>query len=222
MKNKIALVTGSSRGIGFAVARCLVKQGIKVLTPSRKELNLSDDNSIEDYFSALSSPVDILVNNAGINILGTLGDLDERGVKETMQVNLLAPLKIIGRVVPGMKKRGSGRIVNIGSIWGIVTKPGRVSYAMTKSGIGGLTRSMAVELAPSNILVNCVAPGYVNTELTLKNNPQKELRKIKESIPLGRLAEPVEVAELVSFLCSDRNTYITGQTIAIDGGYLCV
>jgi 3-oxoacyl-[acyl-carrier protein] reductase len=121
-----------------------------------------------------------------------------------------------------MINKKHGRIVNIGSIWGIITKPGRVTYTLTKSGMGGLTRSMAVELASSNVLVNCVAPGYVNTELTRKNNPLKELEKIKKSIPLQRLAEPNEIAELVCYLCSDKNTYITGQTIAIDGGYLCV
>ncbi len=222
MKKKIALVTGASRGIGFAVVKCLKKQGIGVLTPGRDELDLSDDNSIDNYFSTLKTPVDILINNAGINILGSIQDLDEQSIKETVQVNLLAPLKIIRKVVPGMIKKGSGKIVNVGSIWGIITKPGRISYTMTKSGIGGLTRSMSVELAPSNILVNCVAPGYVNTELTRRNNSQKELKKIARSIPLGRLADPVEVAELVGFLCSEKNTYITGQTIAIDGGYLCV
>lgn len=222
MKRKNALITGASRGIGLAIANCFKKQGINVLAPGRSELNLLDEDSIDNYLAALKFPVDILVNNAGINILGSIEELEEQNIKETMQVNLLAPLRIIRRVSPKMINRKYGRIVNVGSIWGIITKPGRVTYTLTKSGIGGLTRSTAVELASSNVLVNCVAPGYVNTELTRKNNPPKELEKIKRSIPLQRLAEPGEIAELVFFLCSDKNTYITGQTIAIDGGYLCV
>jgi 3-oxoacyl-[acyl-carrier protein] reductase len=222
MKRKNALITGSSRGIGLAIVKGLKKQGVNVLTPGRKELNLLNEDSIDGYLAALKCPIDILVNNAGINILGSIENLAEENINETIQVNLLAPLSIIRKIAPQMKRRKYGRIVNIGSIWGMIAKPGRAIYTLTKSGLGGLTRSAAVEFAAHNVLVNCVAPGYVNTELTRKNNPPKELKKIKSSIPLQRLAEPDEIAELVVFLCSDKNTYITGQTIAIDGGYLCV
>lgn len=222
MKIKNALVTGASRGIGLAIASCLKKQGMNILAPDRKELNLLREDSITNYLASLKYPVDILVNNAGVNILGSIENLTEKSINETIQVNLLAPLSIIRKIAPQMIGRKYGRIVNIGSIWGIITKPGRITYTLTKSGLGGLTRSMAVELAPYNVLVNCVAPGYINTEMTKANNTKKELEKIKNAIPLRRLGEPVEVAELVSFLCSDKNTYITGQVIAIDGGYLCV
>lgn len=222
MKRKNVLITGSSRGIGLAIVSCLEKQGINILAPDRKELNLLSEDSINNYLSSLKCPIDILVNNAGINILGSIKDLTEQSINETIQVNLLAPLRIIRKIAPQMISRKFGRIVNIGSIWGIITKPGRITYTLTKSGLGGLTRSMAVELAPHNVLVNCVAPGYVNTEMTKANNTKKELEKIKNTIPMQRLGEPSEVAELVSFLCSDKNSYITGQTIAIDGGYLCV
>jgi len=222
MKRKNALITGASRGIGLAIASCLKKQGINILAPDRKKLNLLCEDSINNYLASLKCPIDILVNNAGINILGSIENLTEQSINETMQVNLLAPLRIIRKIAPQMIGRKYGRIVNIGSIWGIVTKPGRITYTLTKSGLGGLTRSMAVELAPHSVLVNCVAPGYVNTEMTKANNTKKELEKIKNTIPMQRLCEPSEVAELVSFLCSDKNTYITGQIIAIDGGYLCV
>jgi len=222
MKKKNALVTGASRGIGLAIADCFKKQGINVLAPGRKELDLLSKDSIASYLAGLKCPIDILVNNAGINMLGGIVSLEERNIQETIQVNLLAPLDIIRNVAPRMMHKKYGRILNIGSIWGLITKPGRVTYTLTKSGLGGLTRSMAVELAPYNVLVNCVAPGYVDTELTRKNNTSRELEKIKKSIPLQRLANPGEIAELAYFLCSDKNTYITGQTIAIDGGYLCV
>jgi 3-oxoacyl-[acyl-carrier protein] reductase len=222
MKQKIALVTGASRGIGLAVAECLKKQGVKVLAPARQELDLLSESSIDSYLAGLKQPVDILVNNAGVNILGCLEELDDKVIEEMVQIDLLAPLRVVRRLVPGMVKQKYGRIVNLGSIWGEITKPGRITYTMAKSGLGGLTRALAVELAPHNVLVNCVAPGYVDTEMTRKNNPEKVLEKIRKTIPMQRLCEPREVAELVVFLSSDKNTYITGQTIAIDGGYLCI
>ncbi len=222
MKKRNALITGASRGIGLAIANCLKKQGINILIPDRKELDLLSEDSINGYFSSLKIPIDILVNNAGISIVGSIKDLTEQDINKTMQVNLLAPLRIISKIAPGMISREYGRIINIGSIWSIITKPGRITYTLSKSGLVGLTRSIAVELAAYNILVNCVAPGYINTEMTKANNNKKEIAKIKNSIPMQRLGESYEVAELVSFLCSDKNTYITGQTIAIDGGYLCV
>ncbi|MFA5276454.1 MAG: SDR family oxidoreductase [Candidatus Omnitrophota bacterium] len=222
MKIKNALVTGASRGIGLAVCACLKKQGVKVLAPTSQELDLSSEGSIKNYFAYLKCPVDILVNNAGINLLASFKELTEENIAATLKINLLAPLRLMLKLAPQMIKRKYGRIVNISSIWGLVTKPGRISYTLSKSGLVGLTKSLAVELAPHDILVNAVAPGYVNTELTRKNNTPQELEKIKKSIPLQRLAEPGEIAELVSFLCSDKNTYITGQTIAIDGGYLCL
>jgi 3-oxoacyl-[acyl-carrier protein] reductase len=192
------------------------------LIPKREELDLFSEASIDNYCSRLKCPVDILINNAGINIPAKLEALTEENIDATLKVNLLAPLKISLKLLPRMIKNKYGRIVNIGSIWGLVTRPGRTAYTVTKAGLLGLTKSLAVELAPHNILVNYVAPGYVNTELTEKNNNKSQLREIKKKIPLGRLCEPGEVAELVSFLCSDKNTYITGQVIAIDGGYLCL
>jgi 3-oxoacyl-[acyl-carrier protein] reductase len=121
-----------------------------------------------------------------------------------------------------MVERQYGRMVNISSIWSIVTKPGRITYAMSKAGLNGYTRSLAVELAPYNILVNAVAPGYVNTELTRQNNSEQELQTICKAIPMKRLAEPIEIARLVSFLCSEENSYLTGQCLVIDGGYSCL
>ncbi len=114
-----------------------------------------------------------------------------------------------------------GRIVNISSIWSVVSKPSRLTYTISKSGLNGLTRAVAVESASHNVLINTIAPGYVNTEMTVQNNTKKELAAIRESIPMGRLAEPVEIAEIVAFLCSGRNTYLTGQVIVADGGFTC-
>ncbi len=222
MSAHTALITGASRGIGLAIATLFKEEGIKVLTPTRVEMNLMSDKSIDDYLGQLDEPVDILVNNAGINILGTTSQITDPDLDAMIRTNLLAPLRLIKGVVPGMEHRRHGRIVNISSIWSAISKKGRVLYSTTKSGLNGMTRSMALELAQHGILINSVAPGYVNTELTRQNNSEEELQAIAETIPLGRLAEPGEIAQLVYFLCSEKNSYITGQTLFIDGGFTCL
>ena len=221
MKNYTALITGASRGIGAAIASSLQAEGVRVLLPPRHELDLSSNDSIDAYLSGLIEPIDIVVNNAGINRLGFTDEISGEDFEQVVQINLLAPFRIIQGVVKWMKAKKYGRIVNMSSIWSLVSRERRMTYSAAKSGINGLTRALALELAPYNILVNAVAPGYVNTDLTKENNTQAELDMICKQIPLGRLAEPSEIAECVAFLCSPRNSYITGQVIVIDGGYLC-
>ncbi len=222
MVKRRALITGGSRGIGKAIVDLLEDKGIFVLAPSRKEMNLLSDSAIDKYLSSLKKPIDIIINNAGINLLSAGYELEEDNIRESLQVNLLAPLRIIRKIIPDMMHQKYGRIVNISSIWSVITKPRRLTYTMTKSGLNGMTKSLAIELAPYNILVNCIAPGYVNTELTRKNNSSEEIENIKNTIPLKRLSEPVEIAEIVSFLVSEKNSYITGQVIIADGGYTCL
>jgi NAD(P)-dependent dehydrogenase (short-subunit alcohol dehydrogenase family) len=220
VNQKTALVTGASRGLGKVFAEQLAKDGMRVLTPGRQQLDLLSNQAIDNYLSSLTEPVDVLVNDAGINRLTqtAFSDLD---LEETLQVNLIAPIRLARGLVPGMVKRKYGRIVNISSIWSVVSKPGRITYAVSKTGLNGYTRSLAVELAPYNILVNAVCPGYVNTELTRQNNTEQDLQVICKTIPMKRLAEPAEIAHLVSFLCSEANSYLTGQCLVIDGGYTC-
>jgi len=221
MGGHIALVTGASRGIGAAIAARLQKDGIRVLTPRHSELDLLSSASIDAYVGSLQEPVDIVVNNAGINQLAWGTEVTDDNIRDTLQVNLLAPLRLIKSLVPQMMARRYGRVVNISSIWSFVSKPRRVTYTMSKTALNGLTRALAVELAPHNVLVNAVAPGYVNTELTRQNNTEQELEAIRKTIPMQRLAEPGEIAEVVTFLCSERNSYLTGQTILVDGGFTC-
>ncbi len=221
MPQRTALVTGAARGIGAAIAGALRAQGADVLTPGRSELDLVDPASLARWLEQHGGQIDIVVNNAGINVLNDLEAITPDDWQQMVQINLTAPLQIIQGVAAGMKQRNWGRIVNISSIFGVVTKERRGAYSMVKSGLNGLSRTAAVELAPHGILVNSVCPGYVATDLTRQNNSPAELEKIAASIPAGRLAEPAEIARFVSWLCSDANTYLTGQTILVDGGFTC-
>jgi 3-oxoacyl-[acyl-carrier protein] reductase len=198
---------------------------VKVLAPTRDELNLAQSDSIERYVQTCQqrgTRVDILVNNAGINIIEPLERVTSEAWASTMQVNLNAPFRLIQAFAPQMKERRWGRVVSISSIFGVVARAQRAAYSTTKSALAGLTRTAAIELGPQNVLVNCVAPGYVETALTRQNNSPDELQRIAGTIPLARLAQPEEIAKFVAFLCSDDNTYITGQVLVADGGFTCV
>jgi 3-oxoacyl-[acyl-carrier protein] reductase len=215
-----AFVTGGSKGIGKAITKKLENLGYEVYAPSHQELDLSRMDSVEDFLEQHKSDVyDIIVNNAGINDIHDIEDVTDEEIENAVQINLISPLKILRAFVPAMKEQKYGRIVNIGSIWGIVSKRGRVVYSMTKHGIHGITKTLAVELGEYNILVNTVCPGFTLTELTRKNNTPGQIDEISKEIPMKRMAEPEEIADAVSYLVEERNTYLTGQLIAVDGGY---
>ena len=220
MEKKTALVTGASGGIGKSIKESLINEQIEVISPSRSELDLSSSESINDFLTNLSKSIDILVNNAGILIVGKHNELSSSDFQEILQVNVIAPFVLMSKLSDSMKENKFGRIVNISSIWSQVSREGRSIYSASKAAVDSLTRSFALELSSYNILVNSIAPGYVNTELIKKNNSQTELDYIKKDIPLGRFAETSEIANLVTFLCSEKNSYITGQVITIDGGYI--
>lgn len=215
------LITGGSRGIGKAIARKFKEEGYEVITPTRQELNLSDMSSIEDYILAQKDrpPFDVIINNAGCNDIHLVEDITDGEMLEMINVNLIAPIRLLRGLIVQMKKQKYGRIVNIASIWAVVSKAGRCVYSATKNGLHGVTNTLAVELAEYNILVNTVCPGFTLTELTRKNNTAEEIAQISKEIPLGRMAEPEEIAKVVYFLASKENTYLTGQKIVVDGGF---
>ena len=218
MKN--ALVTGGSRGIGAEIVKLLSEQGYNVFAPSHAEMDLSDLNSVSGYMEKCKDiTFDIVVNNAGINDINCVEAITDDELQNMIKVNLMSPISIIRSVAVNMKKQHYGRIVNVGSIWGIVGKPGRTVYSATKHGIHGVTQTLAVELAPYNILINTVCPGFTLTELTRKNNTKEQIDEISAFIPMGRMAEPVEQAKVICYLASETNTYITGQQLVVDGGY---
>jgi 3-oxoacyl-[acyl-carrier protein] reductase len=220
MNIRHVLVTGGSGGIGKSIVDRLSKDSNYIVhAPKRIVLNLESKESIATFFDSFSQ-YDILINNAGVNDPKNIEEIVDERIQVELNINLLAPFLLIKHCVPHMKRQGYGRIVNVSSIWGIRSKEKRTLYSAAKFGLNGITKSLARELGPYNILINSICPGYVNTSLTQKNITCDEQDKIKKDIPLKRFAEPKEIAECIAFLISERNSYMTGQSLIIDGGFL--
>lgn len=218
--SRSVFLTGGARGIGAAIARELNIRGWSICAPSRLELDLSCADSVESYLR-IHAPreVDVLINNAGINVLNVLPAINLADWDRMQQINVTAALQLTQFFAPSMVNRGWGRILNVSSIFGQVTKEKRAAYSVTKAGLDALTRSAALEFGPMGVLVNALAPGYVDTQLTRKNNSAEAIQAIEAAIPLRRMAQPEELAKVAAFLVSEENTYLTGQTITVDGGF---
>jgi 3-oxoacyl-[acyl-carrier protein] reductase len=219
---RTVLITGGTRGIGRAIAEQFHQHGHVVLTPSRAELDLAHAESLESFISRESSrPVDVLINNAGINILNPISRLDASTWQTMLQVNLSSAVRLTQALLPGMKERQWGRVLNVSSIFSLVSREKRAAYSMTKAALNAFTRSLTVEYGPFGILANTLCPGYVDSALTRQNNTPQEIEAISGTIPLRRLAQPEEIARVAYFLGSDENSCIAGQEIVADGGLLC-
>lgn len=218
---RTALVTGANRGIGSAIADRLAMEGLRVLRPGRGELDLQDPLSIEAFCTDHAGHVDVLVNNAGINPLTSIGDLTPVRIWEVLQTNLVAAMLLTSRLAPAMAVQGWGRIVNISSVWSMRARPNRGIYAASKAGLEAFTRATAAEFGGAGILANAVAPGFIDTELTRANLSLSERSELAGLIPVNRLGTVEEIARVVSFLASESNTFVTGQSLTADGGFAC-
>ena len=215
-----ALITGGSRGIGKAAAKLFADRGYEVILPTRQELDLLDGNSVDRFVERMSlESIDTVVNNAGINEIDLLENVSDAQLEQMLMTDLISPIRLLRGLIPQLRKSPAGRIGNVGSVWAVVSKQGRSIYSAEKNGLHGITNALAIELSEAGILVNTVCPGFTRTELTRKNNTPEQIAQLSCQIPLGRMAEPEEIAKLIYFLGSVENTYITGQKIVIDGGY---
>lgn len=232
LAGKTAVVTGTAHGIGSAIAAELRAAGVRVHGADREpagdgtsKVDLTDPAAVRDFFGALE-PVDILVNNAG-GVCGQVGrpleDVPDEDWRAVVDANLTAAFLCTRAVVPGMKGRRWGRIINISSAAGLtVSKTGIQAYASAKAGQIGFTRQMALELGPFGITVNCIAPGFIRSNPTSERQWQAYgpdgQRQLVSGIAMGRLGDPSDIANGVTFFASDRSGWVTGQVIAIDGG----
>jgi len=238
LSGKTALVTGSTRGIGLAIARGLYDAGARVAIVGRdltraqavaselgeKALGISCDVARADQVEAAIGtaeaglgPIDVLVNNAGITRDNILLRLSESDWDAVLDANLKGAFHTTRAVIKGMMKRRSGRIISITSVVGLTGNKGQANYAASKAGLIGFTKSVAREYASRGILVNCIAPGFIDTEMT-SALPDAARASLLEDIALGRLGRPEDIAGAVLFLASNLAGYITGQVLVVDGG----
>lgn len=241
-ENEVALVTGGTTGIGKAIAQELAKSGFNIAINYRTETEEMQElkkeieaNNVKCLFVKADiskfeetekmakeiienfEKIDVLVNNAGVTKDGLIMRMKEDAFKQVIDINLVGTFNVTRNIVPYMVKQRSGRIINIASVVGIVGNAGQSNYSASKAGIIGFTKSLAKELSSRNILVNAVAPGFIETKMTdILNKTVKE--SILSQIPLGRMGTPSEVANVVKFLSEEDSSYITGQVINIDGG----
>lgn len=246
LENKTALITGGTRGIGYAIAGTFLREGARVAilgTTADKaiasamklaqEASVSIDqvtgfgvdvrdttavtNTVESVIALFGGKLDILVNNAGITRDNLVMRLDEEEWDAVLDTNLKGVFNCIRAAIRPMIRSRGGRIINISSVVGLMGNPGQANYSAAKAGVIGLTKTVARELASRNILVNAIAPGFVDTDMTAVLGEEFR-QKLMEQIPLGRIATPQEIADVALFLASPAASYMTGQCLSVDGG----
>jgi 3-oxoacyl-[acyl-carrier protein] reductase len=239
LENQVALVTGASRGIGKAIALELARHGAKVIGTATSDagaesisaylaefggkgmvLNVTDPQQCNDIVEGIGKndgPITILVNNAGITKDQLAMRMKDEDWDSVIATNLSAVGRLSRAVLRGMMKAKGGRIINITSVVGSSGNPGQMNYAAAKAGVAGMTRALAREIGSRNITVNCVAPGFIDTDMT-KALGEGQHEALLGQIPLGRLGQPEDIAHAVAFLASPLAAYITGTTLHVNGG----
>jgi NAD(P)-dependent dehydrogenase (short-subunit alcohol dehydrogenase family) len=247
LEGRVAIVTGAGRGIGRSIAMQLAQAGAKVVAADIDSVSIREASDVinegegasiaveVDVTKSISvdsllattletyGQVNILVNNAGIMFRTRILDISAEEWEQTLQVNLFGPFLCTQAVLPVMRERKFGRIINISSSAGrSVSTLGGAHYTASKAGLLGLTRAVAKEVAPFGITVNAICPGLIDTEMARKTTTDKELKAFLDSFPIQRIGTPEEVGDLVVFLCSDKASYITGASLDINGGDLMI
>lgn len=239
MTQRIALVTGASRGIGQAIAKRLANEGYLVIGTATSEkgaaavndylqelggagrvLNVQDAEQINQLFDSIEKEfgnVQVLVNNAGITQDGLLMRMDDNAWERVLDVNLTSVFRTSKRAIKGMMKARQGRIINITSVVAAMGNAGQTNYTASKAGIEGFTRSLAREIGSRQITVNCVAPGFIGTDMT-KDLDEALIQSMLNAVPLARLGKPEDIAAAVNFLASEEAGYITGIVLDVNGG----
>ncbi len=241
LSGKVALVTGASRGIGAAIADTLAQAGATVIGTATSEsgaqaiaerlaawggegrvLNIGEDNSVENLIADIEKQhgsLTILVNNAGITRDNLLMRMKDEEWDDIMQINLKSVFRASKAAMRGMMKARHGRIINITSVVGAMGNAGQANYAAAKAGLMGFAKSMAREVGSRGITVNCVAPGFIDTDMT-RSLPEDTRKMFEAQTALGRFGEAQDIADAVLFLASEQGRYITGQTLHVNGGML--
>jgi len=236
MDKKIVFITGVSRGIGLEIAKCFLNDGYFVIGTSRSNFNLgealdsdhclhipldvTDRDQVKncmEQIKTLEKIPNVLINNAGITKDQLFLRMKDEDWDEVINSNLTGVFNITKLFIKSMVKDRSGKIINISSVAGLMGNPGQVNYSSSKAGLGGFTRSLAKEVAARNITVNCIAPGFIETDMT-NHFKSDELDNILKTIPANKMGNPQDIANLALFLASSGGDYITGQTISVDGG----
>ena len=227
-----AVVTGATRGIGYAIAERLLQDGLDVIATGTREhanhpvgssyyqVDFLSNQSVSEFIEYLKhQKIDILINNAGINKIGEFANIAIDDFDRILRVNLRTPFQLCQAVIPNMKQNSWGRIVNLTSIFGNITKEYRAPYSSSKFGLDGMTVALAAEVSEQGILANSVGPGFIDTELTRSVLGDDGISELKWHIPMKRLGQVEEIASIVSWLVSEENTYMSGQNLMIDGGF---
>ncbi len=241
---KVVLITGSSRGIGEGIAEVFAKGNYKIVLNCKNNIekmeelkkrlikinpdiigiqcDVSKYDEVKKMFEKIKNKfgtVDILINNAGISYYGLFNEMEEKNWQEVINVNLMSVINCSRIGIESMIKNKTGEIINISSMWGDSGSSCEVIYSTSKAGVDGFTKALAKEVGPSNVKVNAIACGLIDTEMN-NNLTISEKNDIIDSVPLGKIGKPIDVGQLCLFLASEDNKYITGQVIKVDGGFI--